>query len=778
MDQGGAIEPSTGRRHSREFDALTDDIAAVVADQHRRQELLSLENAERRETIRAIQRSRDFCDQFLPFFSEFDESWENISDRDHLLGAQAPATRETQVQVPFSTHRNTELNMLGLWNFFSTDDLWNLISQPTCELLVDQKGIKPFGCRYIERAVLALLEHRVSAQHMCLDIYFTAQDEAQSPNRTETASSRRWGVPQKLFFRILSFMTVDHSKLVAHLNDRFKEFILLMGNVVLDESIIACRDTDAPTVYIPRKPHPTGLRFYLLCVKLPLCNRSYCLKIIPDLGEKKHSVNELFKICFGDMKDRRVRHRERFMLTVDAFFAINDLLLHPPTAYDFTASWNKARKREFWRVLFTGLKPKEFRVARSGIFTASVFRDNGDMAVITTGVKLTQKRTRSDTPSGVIENSSLQDSPVESETDDPEASTIFCTACHKLGSFSENGPHRLAVRCAECPNGIHLNHPQKPSPPKGFEGLGLDWCSRDCLKNWAQAKRQCLNKFLDPNSATLAESPTPTASSSRHSISKRSLVRLRSCPNFLLKELCQHFGFDFEGLSPAQMAATLGGHSIELEASEDELSHAQSASSSQPQEIQTEQDDVSEVSPEVNDEGAVWSVDKARTSFQAKSVSQLTRFVASFGVDAKAHDKDLLVDQAVLLDMPEDERIELGTRYDCFLARKGSCRSGEKPFCNQLYATHFSAVDTFDRRFYELFRSAQQKNWVTTSILGCVSYLFLNLQALTAELYLRPDVGTHWQPNTDAKTFVHAMLAMIKPRQPQLPPRMGRPTHN
>lgn len=110
------------------------------------------------------------------------------------------------------------------------------------------------------------------------------------------------GVPEKLFFRILSNISFNHKDFTTQLNNSFSAFIHHVGNTVLDESIIACLDRRAPTVFIPRKPHPTGLRCYLLCLKLPLTNRAFCLQIIPDIDQEKVDGTTTVQSLFLQLK--------------------------------------------------------------------------------------------------------------------------------------------------------------------------------------------------------------------------------------------------------------------------------------------------------------------------------------------------------------------------------------------------------------------------------------------------------------------------------------------
>ena len=85
--------------------------------------------------------------------------------------------------------------------------------------------------------------------------------------------------------------------------------------------------------FLPSKAASLWFEVCLLCVRFPISKRTYCVKIIPDLEkERKKSVNQLFQIAFGN-PDRTMR-RHWFILSVDAFFSMNDLLKSPPSFYD------------------------------------------------------------------------------------------------------------------------------------------------------------------------------------------------------------------------------------------------------------------------------------------------------------------------------------------------------------------------------------------------------------------------------------------------------------
>lgn len=135
------------------------------------------------------------------------------------------------------------------------------------------------------------------------------------------------------------------------------------------------------------------------------------------------TVQQLFSLCFCNLS-RRTLGRHRCSLTIDAFFSVNDLLSNPPLEYDFTASWNTSRKREFWRLMFKGLSPREFRVVHAGPFIASAFKDAADLAVITTAVELPTNNQRAEADDEGESMSSTSDE-ARSEEDTPEPYSVL-----------------------------------------------------------------------------------------------------------------------------------------------------------------------------------------------------------------------------------------------------------------------------------------------------------------------------------------------------------------
>lgn len=77
-------------------------------------------------------------------------------------------------------------------------------------------------------------------------------------------------------------------------------------------------------VFIPRKPHPTGIRVYLTCVELSITKRPVCYHILPDLRNPKYAPHEVLT----DLYDNLPPHTS-VSTTIDAYFgSISWLNLH------------------------------------------------------------------------------------------------------------------------------------------------------------------------------------------------------------------------------------------------------------------------------------------------------------------------------------------------------------------------------------------------------------------------------------------------------------------
>src|SRR3989338_5573276 len=161
-----------------------------------------------------------------------------------------------------------------------------------------------------------------------------------------------------------------------------------------------------------------------------------------------------------------------------------------------------------------------------------------------------------------------------------------------------------------------------------------------------------------------------------------------------------------------------------------------SSSSSSSSSIATEASPVSNVSfaassnpesatttPAVSeDTDTPYSIDIEKDRIFSYPSARLKKILETYGVETNGNHDDLVL-KVVLLKMPSAQRQSIRDKREEFLRFKGRCKIGSKPFVNQLYANTFSSVDTFDRRFYEIFKANQIKNWETTAILSLSSFM-------------------------------------------------------
>ena len=358
---------------SRELSNLERDKKNREKGQRNRAEL----EAQQRESNRAEACERkeaaDFCNEVFGYLSEIGSEWKNITDLDDQLTSREYVEEPTTPTTPFSPSSICDDNLLRCFREIFPDHIWGMIHKYTQSRidrnetnLSGEPKYKPFTPGHTQRVILAQIQYRISS-HKTATEYF---------KHLQKGKARRLGVANDLFWRISANLCANYTLVGDTISLGSRRFLDHIGNLVLDESVIHCLAGDAPSVFIPRKPHPKGIRFYLLCARFQLSKRAFCVKIIPDLEhEKKLTVDQLFQSINLTFKfDRQVR-KYPFVMTVDAFFSINSLLSNPSLQYDFTASWNKGRKREFWRILFHSLEKREFRVVKCGRYIASAFRD-------------------------------------------------------------------------------------------------------------------------------------------------------------------------------------------------------------------------------------------------------------------------------------------------------------------------------------------------------------------------------------------------------------------
>jgi len=154
----------------------------------------------------------------------------------------------------------------------------------------------------------------------------------------------------------------------------------MLSNVAaLDETVLKCLQRNAPTVFLPRKPHPCGIRVYSLVSEYPGSHRPFCFAMLPDHSSgDKLKVREFYDWVdkVWDVKDRR--------LTADSFFCDVDWLLDPNNTIRATLAVSSSRERNLVEICGRGLVKGKYRSFWNGEACFQMFYDEATVSVIST----------------------------------------------------------------------------------------------------------------------------------------------------------------------------------------------------------------------------------------------------------------------------------------------------------------------------------------------------------------------------------------------------------
>lgn len=118
-------------------------------------------------------------------------------------------------------------------------------------------------------------------------------------------------------------VTCVPDNLTEVVNKALQELMTPPQQWALDETVIACEIKRAPTVWLPRKPHETGLRVYSCVAMIDSVRRPFSFGIIND-GRTDHlRLDEILKSAEECYDSSGV---EPFEMTADAFFEKVDWL--------------------------------------------------------------------------------------------------------------------------------------------------------------------------------------------------------------------------------------------------------------------------------------------------------------------------------------------------------------------------------------------------------------------------------------------------------------------
>ena len=754
---------------SRETIALLQDRRLAMRDEEERQKRQRVgEHAGRRKRSR-VREARKFYDETWTFVNMIDQKWENITaDRERLF--LPPCLNNSTILSPPLSGSLTQDASRILQTIFDSllpASFWKLIQLET-QTRIDAANINPATRRPrykplkpddTKRYLLSILEFRALYHNVIADDYFNGLDLPLSV-RTVESTRRRWGLSNGIFWRIAGHLRADISELCTIYHQSIKKWLLCIGNAVLDESLVACKSEDAPTIFISRKPHPVGLRYYLVCTALPLSKRSLPIRIIPDLGESsKLTVVDIFRKSFSELQRDLIVKRFPFNVTMDAFFSIQQLLDQDQGFLDpirFTASWNKGRMKDFWALMFADLEIREFRICRNGRYIASAFRDQADMAVISNAFHFRERSRSLDPtpqPDPVIEPTEAEASLASSEL------SWICTACHGAVTTA-NG-----IKCtrAGCAFGRHL----RCNPPTPISTL--QFCSRSCRVQFISDLQQ------------------EETESARIQVSNATLLYLLRSPKTHLQQLCEAYSRPLLDGTVRSMAYSLAGFDsvppidppTQNQAAGEELpeivprsltespsseSSSLAAESSLGATLASESNAPTATLPDdaISDPGSSSSSSSEDEGDTFLPISVVRRKIRDFSIEPHSDEKTARRQLQLLRDasLPDERERILRAQQD-FLAGVARSPESSRPTLQEFYGSTMSGVDTLDRRLYELFRAPKSRNWHAISTYAILLYGVLANHAIICEI--RKDPQFPWQlPGPQHQHADYDSIAFLK----------------
>lgn len=617
------------------------------------------------------------------------------------------------------------------WHQMTGLTLFSLITEATWVNHSQNYRTKAGMPRHIEitrdevtRVILSQLEYRCFHSHAqvgSLDNWITAIDK-NPMDRPQTGLGRRWGIAYGKYTRISASLDADFDRCFETISANAREWIEVGGRWTVDENVSACL-CQGPTVSIPRKPHPTGLRSYLLCVELEFSHRSFFVQIRHDFDAKKLTVRQILDSVFH-LADQ---HTNPTTCTMDAFFGITDLLNHPPTTRaKWITSWNKGRFKGFWSLLFENLEKRQYRQVqdKSGRFIASAFRDNGDMALISNALHPIQPPV-APTPESP-ELPTLIAAPVEPEVQ-PEQ--MFCQFCHLLGNRSE------AFECDSCGEWTHNRC------PKAHPYRRHNFCRTSCRLSFQDLLRSelCDDDALPSESLVDGDDGESNDSSSQTlHFTQRARSAFSRLPEFALHELFQNY----ELLDETQLASATKEQLLQALLGTDDspsdtdgLPPDNGETSDSSTSLNLPSSSQSESTTEEFDEESLWE-----NICQMGSTALRSR-LTQHGVKPKGQKEDRQL-QLFLAEIPESLRdAYIAEKYAAITPNPPSAPAGTRPDAQEFYLQTFSAVDTFDKRFYELYRYFNASHWQEAGVFTMLIMVIVNMHAVSEEFRARSQTG-------------------------------------
>ena len=699
--------------------------------------------------------TKNFVEQVFGWWIHWRGKWTNVSDQ--RVSRLSQVEEQATLMLPLSLceyRRYPESLLLHLVDYLLPVTLFEEMKQPTnAAAPQNEMGGQcrtPFTANEIIRAVYAQIEHRGPRHEKAGDYYFKAKDQQQQL-RASIGKARRWGLGFNRFMEICAYLTPDLDAIPELLSRRSRDFVKIKGSWAIDESLIACKSDKAPTVWIERKPHPVGLRNFLTCLKFPFTDRTYCVLLQPDYGfDKKLTVRQVLEVSFAVAKclDHGIA------MTADAWFSLKDFLEpnHEFQQNKFIISFNKARAKDFWRVMMSFVSPGQYKMAlhSSGNLLASFYLDKGEMAVLTNCILSDRGINAQIAPAAEETTLSevVDESTVEEEAVLPEQVPGMCVLCHQMGTSNPHQRGFLTI-CAMCESTFHRRN--CASRPGHF--AGVVFCQRTCKENWMTYVRECL---AVPEPAD--KEPVATLQEQRVPVSDKAAKRMASLPRFVMQEYAKANGLDALQTN-REIAYRLGGFDGALAEVETSTSTPTVESSNSAPEQPTQQP-TEPVAGEPSDlaqsaafssssEVPVWNEQQTRDKLKILAVTTLKARVEKYGLKPRT-DKSELVEQVLLAEMPKNLREEVLNQ--CFAEIKKTSAAGKtKPYVHNSYGERFNSVDTFDKRIYEMWNRKKTANWKFTALLGFIFTAFCNVHAWFEEYRcIQANSPRHYRGTCDA----------------------------
>lgn len=730
--------------NSREFSQLITDHSNRASDGTLRREIEAEYEAQKRQRKRETISIRSFYEKYFPFYLHVYLQWEVCTDSE-LIPVTNRATGNTLRYPPSRVHfPRTELHhILGnpsapLTQFSKLqwvlermipDEFYAHIAQMTDESLKNYslKKYQTSGEAAIRslraRHLLGLVMDRLNAGRntpcatvvvpgstdemkrlffatiifQTLNSSMTAKRYFRGTNMDDPRTSdphigcrRRFGIPEDRFWELRHWISFDPGVLQEILNQSFRDWVIVGGHAVaVDESLMACHSSCAPTIFISRKPHSRGLRFYLLSVKLPESSRPFCLEIMHDLSrDDRLSVSDILTRSFSHLRTQGCQ----LQLCGDSFFGTQDLLNRSLTEdILFTVSWSRHRCREFWDVVGTGIEAQSrgnrcvFRKTAPPMI-ASLFNDQKEMCVISTSIECIRGPRRTFV-------TQAQATPVQqptTSTDPPSQQSGMCQS-HFILNAKPCGGFASCQRfiCHRCPK-VHLTISEHYSIP---------FCTNRCLQGYMAAQDEGACQPL-----------------AREDVEK--LVSKQS--KELLQSLCRQRGMDTSG-SKRDLAFRFAGWSE----APPQVTTAPSTSHPPPS-----HPSIPLTTPLINVEPSS-SSSSASTStaspLSTLSRSELIRIVEQSKIKPRS-DREELQKQVEFLRLSEPEKQAMISKFSELEASVAFSPASVRPKTHTYYCEDFNSIDKFDRRSYDYYGRDNVKhfNWNLACALAFFSYGLVN----------------------------------------------------